>query len=144
MGDDNRLKTAQWILERTLAWNNSAEVKVGVIVALDTAMLAALGTSYNGALPIAHTAWAYFLLAVAAICLFSSLFCAAMTVLPRLDGPKTSMVFFGRVAKTPHADYIEGLKKATDDQLLEDWSAQIHRNAEIACEKFGWVRAGML
>ena len=36
--------------------------------------------------------------------------------------------------------YLDG---ASVDQLLSDCLAQIHRNAEIACEKFKWVRAGM-
>lgn len=45
MTDDERLKAAQWVLERNLAWVAAAEVKVGVIVAIDTAMLGGAGGS---------------------------------------------------------------------------------------------------
>lgn len=41
--DKERLQTAQWVLERNLAWIAAAEVKVGVIVAIDTAMLGGAG-----------------------------------------------------------------------------------------------------
>ncbi|WP_233099873.1 hypothetical protein, partial [Acidovorax sp. IB03] len=37
--ENERLQTAQWVLERNLGWIAAAEVKVGVIVAIDTAML---------------------------------------------------------------------------------------------------------
>ena len=142
--DNNRLKAAQWILERSLAWISGAEVKVGVIVAINTAMLAGLGSAYNGALADARIPWAYVFIAAAVLGLSAGLYCAAMAVLPRLDGPAKSLLFFGRVAKVGQADYIEALKKASDDDLLADWSAQIHRNAEIACIKFGWVRTAMV
>lgn len=141
--DNDRLKTAQWILERNLAWINGAEVKVGVIVAMNTAMLAGLASAYNGALVDSRTAWAYVFISMAVLGLGSSLYCVAMAVLPRLDGPPKSLLFFGRVAKLGLADYIEALRTASDDDLLADWSAQIHRNAEIACTKFGWVRTAM-
>lgn len=36
---DNRLQTAHWIFERQLSWIAAAEVKVGVLVALNTGML---------------------------------------------------------------------------------------------------------
>lgn len=38
MKNEERLQIAQWILERNLAWIAAAEVKVGVIVAIDVAM----------------------------------------------------------------------------------------------------------
>jgi len=29
-----------------------------------------------------------------------------------------------------------------DQALQDDWAAQAHRNAQIACAKFGWVQRG--
>lgn len=142
--DNNRLKMAQWILERNLAWINGAEVKVGVVVTINTAMLAGLATAYSGASAEARVAWVYVFIALAVAGLCSSLFCAAMAVLPRLDGPAQSLLFFGRIAKMGQGDYIEALAKASEDTLVADLAAQIHRNAEIACTKFGWVRSAMV
>ena len=41
-------------------------------------------------------------------------------------------------------DYIDAFRTATVQQLLEDLSAQIHRNAQIACDKFKLVRQAMI
>lgn len=141
--DKERLKTAQWVLERNLAWIAAAEVKVSVIVAIDTAMLGGLGAAFSAAGGAARTAWAWLFTIGAVVALGSGLFCAAMAVLPRVNGPAKSLLFFGRVGSCADVEYIENLKKATDEDLLEDWAAQIHRNAQIACDKFAWVRKSM-
>lgn len=139
----DRLQVAQWVLERNLVWIAAAEVKVGVIVAIDTAMLGGLGAAFSGADDPTRTAWAWFFTISAAIALGAGLFCAAMAVLPRVTGPEKSLLFFGRVGPCSDAEYIENFKRATDTELLNDWTAQIHRNAQIACDKFAWVRKSM-
>jgi len=116
---------------------------VGVVVAIDTAMLGALGASYSSVDKAAHTAWALVVTSIALFALGAGLFCAAMAVLPRVTGPSKSLLFFGRVSDYQEADYKEEFKNATDVDILEDWTAQIHRNAEIARDKFSWVRSGM-
>lgn len=141
--DKERLKTAQWVFERNLAWIAAAEVKVGVIVAIDTAMLGGLGAAFSAADGGARTTWAWLFTIGAVTALGSALFCAAMAVLPRVNGPAKSLLFFGRVGPCADIDYVENFKKATDAEFLEDWTAQIHRNAQIACDKFSWVRTSM-
>ncbi len=138
-----RLQTAQWVLERNLAWIAAAEVKVGVIVAIDTAMLGGLGAAFSGSIGAIKTHWAWLFTIVATICLGVGLFCAAMAVLPRVTGPQKSLLFFGRIGPIAEVDYIEDFRKAEDADLLSDWTAQIHRNAQIACKKFSWVRKSM-
>lgn len=49
------LQTAQWVLERNLGWIAAAETKVGVVVAIDTAMLGGLGAAFSGAETAART-----------------------------------------------------------------------------------------
>lgn len=141
--DKERLQTAQWVLERNLAWIAAAEVKVGVIVAIDTSMLGGLGAAFSAADGVARTAWAWLFTIGAVIALGSALFCAAMAMLPSVNGPAKSLLFFGRVGPCANVDYVESFKKATDAGFLEDWTAQIHRNAQIACDKFSWVRKSM-
>lgn len=141
--DNERLKTAQWVLERNLAWIAAAEVKVGVIVAIDTGMLGGLGAAFSTADGAARTAWAWLFTIGAVTALGCALFCSAMAVLPRVNGPTESLLFFGRIGPSADVDYVDNFKKATDAELLEDWTAQIHRNAQIACDKFSWVRTSM-
>ena len=141
--ETERLQTAQWVLERNLAWIAAAEVKVGVIVAMDTAMLGGLGAAFSVVGGAVRTHWAWFFTIVATVCLGVGLFCAAMAVLPRVTGPARSLLFFGCVGPRVEAEYIEDFKNTSDVDLLEDWTAQIHRNAQIACDKFAWVRKSM-
>lgn len=141
--EKERLLVAQWVLERNLTWIAAAEVKVGVIVAIDTALLGSVGAAFAGADAVARTTWAYLWAISAVVAAAVGIFCAAMAVLPRLDGPAKSLVFFARIGKLDQAEYFEKFKNSSDVQLLEDWTAQIHRNAQIACDKFSWVRASM-
>lgn len=141
--DKERLQTAQWVLERNLAWIAAAEVKVGVIVAIDTAMLGGLSATFSSADGGGRTTCIWLFAVGAAILLGGALLCAAMAVLPRVSGPEKSLLFFGRIGPRAEVDYVENFKKATDAEFLEDWTAQIHRNAQIACDKFSWVRKSM-
>jgi hypothetical protein len=85
--DKERLQLAQWVLERNLAWIAAAELKVGVIVAIDIAMLGGVGAAFSASDPAARTAWAHVWTFVAAIAGAGGLICAAMAVLPRITGP---------------------------------------------------------
>ena len=135
----DRLKVAQWALERQLAWISTAEVKVGAVIAINTAMLGGLATAFNASHLPSRTAWAYlFTLAAAGVSLIA-LFCAAMALVPRIAGPKESLLFFARVAAGECHDYQERFAKASDAELLKDFTAQVYRNAEIASDKYKWV-----
>jgi hypothetical protein len=141
MSDEaERLQVAQWILERNLQWIGAAEVKTGVIVALDTAMFGAVAAAFSATEAAERTAWSNLLSIVAAACLLAALFCAAMSVLPRTDGPPSSFVFFGTIVKRTAPDYVDAFRRADSSAFLQDCLDQIHRNAEIACDKFRWVR----
>lgn len=138
-----RIATAQWILERHLAWISAAEVKVGVIVTLDTALLGGLAAAFGTSDSCGRTMWTYIFTLAAATGGVVGLFCTAMAVLPRITGPKTSLIFFGPIASQDAASYGAQFKQATDDYLLTDLTDQIHRNAQIARDKYKWVRRSM-
>jgi hypothetical protein len=144
-----RLATAQWVLERQLAWIAAVEVKVGVIITLNLAMLgglAALGVFNSTAI----TTTCIHALIIIGMAMFSALFgvvgliFAIMAVRPQINGPKESLFFFGTISAQDIACYCARFKQATDEQLLEDWTAQIHRNAEIAKDKYAWVGKSMV
>lgn len=138
-----RLATAQWVLERHLAWIAAAEVKVGVIVALNTALLGGLAAAFGASEAAARVPWAYVFTVSAAGSAVIGLFCAAMAVLPRTNGPKDSMLFFVQIAAEDAATYCDRFHHTSDAMLLADWTHQIHRNAEIARDKYMWVRRSM-
>lgn len=139
---NQRLLTTQWVMERQLAWIAASEAKVAAVVGIDLAMLGALGAAFSTAkLPLTGTFLAEWLITVlATLCLGAGVFCAAMAVVPRMDGPKHSLLFFARIASLSADQYIDRMKSNTDQTLQDDWAAQAHRNAEIAVAKFGWVQ----
>lgn len=115
MSAKDRLSSAQWILERTLGWIAAAEIKVGVVVTIDIAMMGGLAAAYAGV--ATKTQAIYGFTATAATLAAIALACAAMSIKPRLDGPDRSLLYFGRVAEMPRADYIDRLRAASDEEL---------------------------
>lgn len=140
--DKERLQFAQWVLERNLGFIAAAEVKVGVLVAVDTAMLGMLAAAFGASQVPDRTALAYLFTLVAVGAGMLGIFCAAWAVMPRVKGPP-SLLFFAQIAQNRSTDFADAFRAASDAKLLEDCLEQIHRNAEIACTKFGWVRKGM-
>lgn len=137
-----RLEEARAILDRQLGWIAAAEGKAGFVVAIDTAMIAGLAAAYDNAKVVQ---WFGATVTVATVLLGAvSIFCAAMVVRSRINGPVHSLVFFGPIAKMSADQYCSALKAATDEQLLDDVSRQIHRNAEIASIKHDWSRRSIL
>lgn len=134
MENKNRIEVAQWILERNLSWIAAADIKVGVIVGINTAMGGGLAAAYNDA---DHRALLAIILTVATSVLgvLSVLF-AVMAVLPHLNGPKRSLIFFGCISALDREEYSACLKGVSEEDLLDDLGRQIHRNAEIARDKY--------
>ena len=112
-----RLQTAQWVLERNLGWIAAAETKVGVVVAIDTAMLGGLGAAFSSAEVAVRTQyWAFLLTMSAAMLLGVGLCFAAMAVLPCVSGPSKSLLFFARVGSRTDFDYISHFKSVSVDE----------------------------
>lgn len=141
--DTEKLQYAQWIFERNLGWIAAAEVKAGVAVTIDIAMMGSLAVAFSSLKAAERTAWETLLTIFAISFLIISLGCISMSLLPRLNGPSKSQIFFGCITNSCVADYVEKFKATTTEVQLEDLLTQIHRNAEIARDKFRWVRKGM-
>jgi hypothetical protein len=142
MIDEEKFKFAQWTLARSLNWIGAADSKVGSIIAVDTAMLGGLATIYGTART--KSEMAVILAVIAALLLTVALACIAGVVKPRLSGPPKSLIFFGKIAALPIADYQDQFRRATRDELFADLSDQIHRNAEIAKHKHEFVVSAIL
>jgi hypothetical protein len=144
MDDTDRLRHANWILERNLHWIAAAEVKMGAIIAIDTAMLGYLMSSFTAVASNARTAFAYLYSGLAGLFLSLAILHCAMTVIPRLTGPAASMIFFGRVKELKYPDYRAKFLNADAAEHLDDCLAQVHRNAEIAFTKHRLIRIATL
>ncbi len=141
--DEEKLAHARWVLERNLHWIAASEVKIGVIIAIDTGLFGALAAAFNGNKAEGHYYLAHLSTLFAAILLAIAIACGALTIMPRTGGPPSSMIFFGRIAAKPRASFEHEFNQASAADLLADCLAQIHRNAEIAVEKFRWVITSM-
>jgi hypothetical protein len=133
-----RLSNAKWILERNLAWIAAADIKAGVVISLNLAMLGGLAAAYSSATSKGPPAYWISALTLAISAL--SLLCTKFAVIPRLEGPPLSLIFFEPISNMQRVDYVARIASTSDDELLEDCGKQIHRNAEIACIKHRWVR----
>lgn len=146
--NSERLQTAQWIFERQLAWIAAADTKVAAVITLDLALIAALGALGTAEKAEvwgrSENAWAAVFTVLTLIPLIISLGCAAHALTPRPEGPPASLLFFGKVVSLERSDYVAKLATSTNEALLNDFAEQVHRNAEIACTKFRYVRVAMV
>jgi hypothetical protein len=135
MTQQTRLATAQWALERNLAWIAASDVKAAFIVALDGGMIAGLAAIYIAA-GSKVTAYATFASATAVVLAAIALGCVVLAVFPRTKGPEAkSLLYFGDVGTLEEAEYCKRFREASDEDLLSDWMIQVYRNAAIAKEK---------
>ena len=142
LSTNDKLAAAQWVFERTLGWIAAAEIKIGIVLTIDFAMMGALAAAFSAA--TVKTTWIYFLVSISAIWAVFAVICSALSLAPRLDGPTQSLLYFGRIAEIPRGDFIERFKKSSLEDLLTDWTEQIHRNAEIAKSKHIWVKHALI
>lgn len=130
-------------LERNLAWVRAADAKVPPIFAVDAAMFGLLGLR----LPHLETMSPFIVVlwGLAAATLLGSLVCLGLVAFPRLAGPKDSVVFFGTAARMEETAYIQRLMTSPpSENLLHDIARQAFRNAEIAAEKYDYLRLAMI
>lgn len=141
--DSSRFEYARWVLERNLHWVSLVEAKTAVVASVDTAMLGALAVAFGALEPSERTAWGILWLVFASVLLCLSIARGALAVWPQTNGPPTSFVFFGKIKAVAADVYRREFLAADDDALLNDLLAQIHRNAEIASNKYTHVTTSM-
>lgn len=138
---NEKILLAQWLLDKQLGWIKGADAKIAVAITLDIGAFAVLATAYASCKNISE--WAILLSILSSILITIALFSAAMSLFPRVGGPKDSLVFFGTISSMKAEDYEANLNSASFCDLHSDIAAQIHRNAEIANAKHAWVRRSM-
>lgn len=125
------------LLELQLKWIGAADARIAPLFAIDTAMLGVLAAR---APALAKWTPDVSIFAGAAfVFLGCSILFLALATFPRLEGPPASLHFFGGIAKMKVSDYIASMLSSTNDDLTRDLYQQVHRNAEIAREKFYYI-----
>ncbi|WP_163055733.1 Pycsar system effector family protein [Acidithiobacillus ferrooxidans] len=125
-------------LNRILGAIGSADAKVAQLFAISTGMLGFEATIVTHIKPFI---WLDYLAVVTSVLLL--LFCVfslSMVLYPRLSGPPTSVLYFLKIAMNDGDCYKNRIDGLTDDALFDDYARQCHRNAEIARDKFFWLR----
>lgn len=140
--DQDRLRVAQWLLERQIGWIATADVKTGVVIAIQTAMAGGLAAALS--FSTQKTEWAITLTVAAFTCAICAFVCSAIALNPRTNGPDESLIFFGKIKTRSLDEYTQIFRTASDTDLLSDCTAQIHRNAEIADIKHHWVKNAII
>jgi hypothetical protein len=75
--------------------------------------------------------------AISACAFIVSIYGALMVLFPRTKNKTdtASLIFFGDIGATTHAEYAAALDRADDARVRDDLIAQIHINSKIACMK---------
>ena len=133
---------ADKLLSLQLKWVAAADAKVSPVFAIDTAMLGALAALVPSASQ--WTIGAGITATIATLALVGSILCLAQATFPRLDGPEGSILFFGSITSMSESDYINRMLSCSDEELMKDIRRQIYRNAQIASEKFKFVKWAMV
>ena len=140
--EGDRLQWVDNILQRNLGWVAAAEAKIGPLLAISTGMLGVIAARvprFNEWHPLGAI-----LVVTASGLLLGSVLCLGFVLLPRIDGPRGSLVFFEGIASRERDEYVESLLARPTMDVIRDLARQCHRNAEIARTKHKYVRTAAL
>lgn len=129
-------------LDRLLAFYPRVDGKASFILALNVALLGVMAVNF----PIRHIGSPRACAGIiAALLLFLSFWQLCVVFFPDLkSGEKRSLIYFGDIASQGWRGYHKALEDASEDDLLEDLTCQVWRNAEILRIKFDHTRSAMI
>lgn len=132
------IENSQKILSMQVDWVKTADSKIPPIFAINLAMLGVIV-----ALIKTLSLWTIFQAIITTLCLLPlllSIFFLAMSMFPRLTGPKGSVIFFGGITKKSEDQYIDEVISISDIDYEKDILLQAYRNAGIAEEKYKFIK----
>lgn len=136
------IERAEKVLSFQLEWIKTADAKVPPLFAINISMLGIMA-----ALSKSLSTWSVFTAVVSSIssvALLLSMGCLALTMFPRLNGPKGSSIFFGGISKQAEVKFKESFNSQSDEAYLDDVLNQAYRNAEIATDKYGHIKLAFI
>lgn len=130
--------------QRTLEFNvdmiRHVDSKTGFVVALNTALIAAIAAVFPE--PTDATLGVVLIALMGVACPFLSLALCWKATFPQTDGPD-STIFFGRIARRSLEEYCSKARSLDPYGYLDDLLKQTHVNATIANSKYCHVRSAM-
>ncbi|MEW8232525.1 MAG: Pycsar system effector family protein [Candidatus Thiodiazotropha endolucinida] len=136
------IERSENILNLQLEWVKTADSKVAPLFAINIAMLGLLAALVK-LLPSWTIATAIFS-SITVLLLAMSMLFLALTMFPRLIGPKESNVFFGGITKQSEEKYILNMPSISDTEYQKDILSQVYRNAEIASSKYANLKLAFI
>jgi hypothetical protein len=136
------LKDARDQLSMVLSFFPRVDAKLSTVLAIDTAMLAALSASVP---PIEKVSWC---MAVAPIITFLLIVVSYVYLyrggFPNVKGGQKSIVYFKEIASRTEANFIEEYAQQTQESLRTEILGQVWRNSEILSEKFSRLKIAFI
>ena len=148
--------------EQIVSWTENCDTKASIILAFigvvativfsSDYILGTIESQVSDIITYWYDGIGYF--SILSTLMFVSLFgCVSMigasccfiisVLIPRLNGPDGSIIFFKGIAKTGEEDYIAKVNLMSDEDLELDKLTQIYTCAKICDEKFSAYRKGI-
>ncbi|MCP4685935.1 MAG: hypothetical protein GY867_10895 [bacterium] len=143
MAGHDRVDFLEKNLARQLSWIGAADSKISFVFAANTAMLGLLAA----VAPAAANDWGVVQAVSAALAAFLQLICLFYlfkATFPITVGPRSSLIFFGGVARHGIDEFRSTACNMTLEEYIDDLCSQCHRNAEIADRKYSCVKCAMI
>ena len=138
---EKRIARQERILDRQLEWIRASDSKIPPLAILNAAMLGALVALAPQFGCWTSVVWMVFgiYLGLSAISLMLLIF----SVIPRMGGSKSSVIYFDSVRRVSLRSYRRQVRRLTDEDYFSDLIEQSYRNAKIAGVKFRRMRTAM-
>jgi hypothetical protein len=141
MNNDDRITAAEENLTRQLDWHSRFDSRALLVLGIDTGMLGYLASILPEAAQ--WSGWSITAFAITAILLAGSLTSLFVSNRPDTVAPAGSALFFGTIASMSCKDFHQKWLALTGEAYLADVNEQVHRNAEIICNKFKHLKYAM-
>ena len=142
MDTQRRISIMELTLTRQLKTNVAADTKVSTLIGINTTMLAVLAALITRAGD--WSAGMIILLALSACGLLIGLLFLSLSSVPRTSKTRSSIVFFGSIARMDTETYGAAVRNITAEDYLEDLIQQTHSTAAIATQKYRWIQRAQM
>ncbi|MEO7047932.1 MAG: Pycsar system effector family protein [Ferruginibacter sp.] len=142
MNVEQKINKAELNLQRKLDWVSKHDTRVAFTTSIVIAML---GVLVNASAAIKSWEWyIYIFFGLSLALLFACLVLIYMSQFPKTTSVNTSLIFFGTVASMKFDEFKKRFIASTEDDYLDDLLSQTHKNAEILCKKFKYLKATLV
>lgn len=138
---EERIRAAEGVLSRLHDWIGRYDNRASGLIGIDTGMLGVLAIMTR---PTLSDGWLDAALILSILFIGISFSLIIVGTYPRMKGPKTSFIFFGRISEMSEDEFKKSFKKCSEDEYLEDLLGQCHINSKILNVKFKYLRNSLL